>query len=198
MSGETPESHEPEPIEDRIARVITETLEPFVVSLLAALIAPSQCVQGIDRDSEDQRRRAIELGRMLLDESRTRLKAASDQIKLYGQALEAHKQQQLPSPGEDWLYLDMKLGDDTFRQYLRELEIPAPSKVRNRDAQAHFRALVELKLGGLLIANRAADGDLFGYYIRKKDADEYLKKYRKAGSDATARSRTRKPGEKED
>lgn len=76
MNGEAG-SPEPEPIEDRIARAIGETLEPFVVSLLAALISPVQCAQGIDTEGDDQRRKAINAGRMLLDETRTRIKQAN-------------------------------------------------------------------------------------------------------------------------
>lgn len=86
-------SPEPEPIENKIALAIQNTLEPFVVSLLAALIAPSQCTQGIDRESDDQRRKAIETGRMLLEETRTRLRDSHNQIERISQELEAQKQQ---------------------------------------------------------------------------------------------------------
>jgi hypothetical protein len=178
-----------EPVEDRIARAIRETLEPFVVSLLAALITPSQCVQGIDAERDDQRRKAIEAGRMLLDETRTTIKEADSFFERHGAELssEAVKEQQQLSSAKDWLYLDMKLGDDSFRRHLRELK--APKKIQDLDAMAHYRALVKLKLGGLLIADRAADGDLFGYWITKKVAAEYLALERKAGSDAVAKSR---------
>jgi hypothetical protein len=174
---------EPEPIEDRIARAIEETLEPFVVSLLAALIAPSQCAQGFDQERDDQRGKAIETGRMLLDETRKRLKGAHEEIERVGAALEAHKSK----PAEECLYLDMKLGDDSFRRHLRELK--APKKIQDLDAMAHYRALVKLNLGALLIADRAVDGDLFGYWITKRVAVEYLALERKAGSDAVAKSR---------
>ena len=191
-SGSQPEPVEP--LEERIARAVENALEPFVVSLLAALLSPAQCVQGIERESEDQRWKAITLGRTLLNETRENLKAAYPRMEQYNLALATHKQQQIPSPAEDWLYLDMKLGDDTFSKYLRDQG--APSKIRARDAVAHLRALRELEVGGLLIANRAADGDLFGYYIRKVHADEYLKLERKAGSNAMAKSRSKKPAKK--
>lgn len=181
-----------EPVEDGIARAIRETLEPFVVSLLAALIAPSQCVQGIDAEGDDQRRKAIEAGRMLLDETRTRIKEADSFFERHGAELssEAVKEQQKLSSAKDWLYLSMKLGDDSFRTYLREQK--APLKIQDRDAIAHYHALVRFNLGALLVVDTAADGDLFGYSIPKRTADEYLKLVRKAGSDATAKTRSKK------
>jgi hypothetical protein len=186
VSGETG-SNQPEPLEDRIAHAIESALEPFVVSLLAALIAPSQCVQGIDQERDDQRRKAIELGRMLLNESPENLKSAYDRIEQYNLAMEAHRQKQTLSPAEEWLYLDMKLGDDSFGRYLREAG--APGKIQNRDAIAHFRAFKELGLGGLLIADRSADEELFGFHVSKRTADQYLKAYRKSASDAEAKRR---------
>ena len=183
---------ESEPIQDRIARAIKESLEPFVVSVLAALISPTQCAQGIDSESEDQRRKAIEIGRMLLHETRTSLGDSYDRIERYRQELEVQKQQQYPP--KDWLYLNMKLGDDSFRAYLREQK--APRKIQDREAIAHFRALSNLGLGGLLPADRAADGDLFGYRIRKRVADDYLKSERQASSNAAARSREKSAKEK--
>jgi hypothetical protein len=185
---------QPEPLEDRIARAVSEALEPFVVSLLAALIAPSQCAQGIDQESEDQRRKAIMVGQMLLQESRKNLRDTSANIERYTQELEAQKQQLELKLTMEYLFLDMKLGDDSFRQHLRAQGIP--QKIQDRDALAHYRAFVDLGLGGLLIAKRAADGDLFGYHISKQNADRYLELHRKAGRDSTARSRAGKPAKK--
>lgn len=85
----------------------------------------------------------------------------------------------------------MKLGDDSFRAYLREQK--APRKIQDRDALAHHRALTKLNLGGLLIADRTADGELFGYHISKRVADNYLELERKITSVAVAKSREKNP-----
>jgi hypothetical protein len=183
-----------EPLEERIARAVSEALEPFVVSLLAALIAPSQCAQGIDQESEDQRRKAIRLGQTLIDEARTGLREVSAQIARYGSELEAQKQQLEMRLTQEFLFLDMKRGDDPFRQYLREQS--DSKKIQDRDVLAHFRALVKLGLGGSLHTTRAANQELLGYYIPKNTADKYLEFERRKVSDATARSRAGKPAKK--
>ena len=122
--GSQPES---EPIENRIARAIENALEPFVVSLLAALISPAQCAQGIDKESEDQRWKAITLGRLLLNETRENLRAAYPRIEQHALAMEAQRL----DPAETWLYVDITLGDDSFRTHLREQG--ASRKIQFRD-----------------------------------------------------------------
>jgi hypothetical protein len=145
VSNGTPES-QPPPIEDRIARAIAETLEPFIVSLLAALIAPNQCAQGIDEERDDQRRKAIRLAQRLLSETRTSLQQYYADVARYTQGFEEQKQQLELKRAQDNLFLDLQLGDDSFRQYLREHS--ASVKIRNRDAVAHYRTFGDLGIGG--------------------------------------------------
>jgi hypothetical protein len=193
VSGVASQPEPIEPLEDRIAPVISETLEPFVVSLLAALISPSQCVQGIDEERDDQRRKAIRLAQRLLSETRTNLQKYYADVARYTQGLEEQKQQVELKLAQDYLFLDLQLGDDSFRQYLREHS--ASAKIRDRDAVAHYRTFGDLGIGGLLTAKHFG-GKVIGYHLSRHAAEEYLKRQRRKVSDATARSRSGKPTKK--
>jgi hypothetical protein len=153
-----------------------------------------QCAQGIDEERDDQRRKAIRLAQRLLSEARTNLQQYYTDIARYDQELGEQTQQLELKRAQDYLFLDLQLGDDSFRQYLREHS--ASEKIRDRDAVAHYRIFGDLGIGGLLTAKPGPDGVAIGYHLSRHAADEYLKRERRKVSDATERSRRGKLAKK--
>lgn len=167
-------------IEDRIANAIQWTLEPYIVSLLAAVL-----IRRIEPDSLDRLDhncdaelidRAVSVALRLLPASR-------EGIGLSRETRADWESEKKKSAQGEWLLCDSKANDDSFRRYLTEAG--APEFILKRGFKAHRNALLRHKL---LFNAGGKDGKAV-ISLRPAYADKYIKAEREAKAKAAKRRR---------
>jgi hypothetical protein len=177
-------SKSPEPIEDGIARAIEAALEPYVVSLLAVVIAGRASEpDGLDHACDAEKmENAVTHALRLLSVSRERIEFN------YETRVSIEREMKEQSEGE-WLLCESRAEDDSFRQYLRKAG--APGFILKRGFVAHRNALLRHNIP---FNNDKIDGQAV-FSLRPALADTYIRAERDVrAQDANRRRQQAKKG----